>query len=184
LNLSVALKFLAALPLLISGPEAKRECRLSIDVIERRRAVEERLRRARNLSQALDQATADVVESSGLTIDDLDPEGSLRTAVTTLAGVAALRPGFEVLVSLPALPFALRLRHLADDVDITLVQHEISSSDPPESAETPEIPAPRGFSEAPEASATADPAPPENAEAEGHVASDLAAMLWGDVSPP
>ena len=161
---------------------------MSIDVIERRRAVEERLRRARNLTQALDQATADLASSSGLTLDDLDPEGSLRTAVTTLAGVAALRPGFDVLVSLPDLPFALRLRHLADDVDIALVRQDTTATDP-----TPPVPAP-AVNPAPA------PAPPPTAaglpeprgsevletteDTEGHVASDLAAMLWRDVGPP
>jgi hypothetical protein len=155
---------------------------LSIDVIERRRAVEERLRRARNLTQALDQATADLASNSGLTLDALDPEGSLRTAVTTLAGVAALRPGFDVLVSLPDLPFALRLRHLADDVDIALVRQDTTATDPttpgPAPAITPApsaagLPEPRG-SEAPESAE----------DAGGHVASDLAAMLWRDVGPP
>lgn len=157
---------------------------MSIDVIERRRAVEERLRRARNLTQALDQATADLASSSGLTLDDLDPEGSLRTAVTTLAGVAALRPGFDVLVSLPDLPFALRLRHLADDVDIALVRQDATATVPT----TPE-PAPAA-SPAPVPSTAGLPEPrgseaPESVEdAEGHVASDLAAMLWRDVGPP
>jgi hypothetical protein len=146
---------------------------LSIDVIERRRAVEERLRRARNLTQALDQATADISASSGLTMDDLDPDGHLRTAVTTLAGVAALRPGFEVLVSLPGLPFALRLRHLADDVDIALVHQDTTATDPPA---PPGLPEQRSEDPAPEV-----PAPPGDAVPEGHVASDLAAMLWRDV---
>jgi hypothetical protein len=149
---------------------------LSIDVIERRRAVEERLRRARNLTQALDQATADIAAGSGLTIDDLDPGGSLRTAVTTLAGVAALRPGFDVLVSLPDLPFSLRLRHLADDVDIALVRHAGTVSDPPVLTGLPE---PRQLSDPPDT-----PEPPQDADPGGHVASDLAAMLWRDVGPP
>ncbi len=139
---------------------------MSIDVIERRRAVEERLRRARNLTQAFDQAMADFAAGSELPIEDLDPEGSLRTAVTTLAGVAALRPGFDVLVSLPDSPFALRLRHLTDEVDIALVQQATS-------VEIPAIPEPRTISEI---STTAEP--------EGHVASDLAAMLWQDVGAP
>jgi len=160
---------------------------LSIDVIERRRAVEERLRRARNLSHALDQATADITSSSGLTIEDLDPDGSLRTAVTTLAGVAALRPGFDVLVSLPNLPFVLRLRHLADDVDIALIRIETDGSDPAPGF-PPVLPEPRKLSEPPEPSALSEspdsPEPSENADPEGHVASDLAAMLWRDVGPP
>jgi hypothetical protein len=136
---------------------------LTIDVIERRRAIEERLRRARNLTQALDQASAALAAESGQSIDDLDPEGSLRTAVTTLAGVAALRPEFDVLVSLPNSVFGLRLRHLTDEVDITLVRQGTTS---------PGVPEPRPVPDSP------------TAEPEGQVASDLAAMLWQDVGPP
>ena len=136
---------------------------MSIDVIERRRVVEERLRRARNLTQAIEQATADLTADSGMTIEDLDPDSSLRTAISALAGVAALRPGFDVVVALPDSPLALRVRHLADDVDITLVPN---GADP--AADTG--PAESGAS--PEATGT------------GQVASDLAAMLWHEVSPP
>jgi len=160
---------------------------LSIDVIERRRAIEERLRRARNLTQALDQASADLAADSGQSIDDLDPAGSLRTAITTLAGVAALRPGFDVLVSLPDSPFALRLRHLTDEVDIALVHQTTAApiTAPPITAPTatapPGLPEPRSVSDAVAASA---PEGAEDSEPEGHVASDLAAMLWQDVGPP
>jgi hypothetical protein len=176
---------------------------LSIDVIERRRAIEERLRRARNLTQALDQASADLAADSGQSIDDLDPAGSLRTAITTLAGVAALRPGFDVLVSLPDSPFALRLRHLTDEVDIALVHQTtaipiaavpttavaspaVDSTAVPTAPVTapPALPEPRSVSDSvttsdPEGAAASEPSEPE-----GHVASDLAAMLWQDVGPP
>jgi hypothetical protein len=163
---------------------------LSIDVIERRRAIEERLRRARNLTQALDQASADLAADSGQSIDDLDPAGSLRTAITTLAGVAALRPGFDVLVSLPDSPFALRLRHLTDEVDIALVHQTTAIPIPavPTTAvattASPALPEPRTVSDSvttsdPEGAAASEPSEPE-----GHVASDLAAMLWQDVGPP
>lgn len=162
---------------------------MSIDVIERRRVVEERLRRARNLAQALDQATADFASGSGLSIEDLDPEGSLRTAIIALAGVAALRPGFDILVSLPDSPFALRLRHQADDVNIALVRVETTAV---EVSAVPGLPEPRELSDPPatpeaatasETEATAD-AEDATAEDEGHVAFDLAAMLWQDLGPP
>ena len=156
---------------------------MSIDVIERRRVVEERLRRARDLARALDQATGDIASSSGQGIEKLDPDGTLRTAVTTLAGVAALRPGFDVLVSLPSSALALRVRHEDADVDITLVRldgdHTAATDESgaaptaqaapdepvPATAETPPIPAQAG----------------EPDEPESHVVSDLAAMLWQGV---
>jgi hypothetical protein len=155
---------------------------LSIDVIERRRVVEERLRRARNLTQALDRASAELAADSGQSIDDLDPEGSLRTAITTLAGVAALRPGFDVLVSLPDSPFALRLRHLTDEVDITLVHQTTEVPAPAVPATVPPgLPEPRSV---PDSVATSDPEGDPTADPEGHVASYLAAMLWQNVGPP
>jgi hypothetical protein len=147
---------------------------LSIDVIERRRAVEERLRRARNLAASLENATADLITDSGRTMDDLDPDGSLRTAVASLAGVAALRPGFDVLVSLPNSTFALRIRHMPNDVDVSLVPHELTVSDDlPANPPVAGLPEPRELSD-----------PIHSTEPGGHVVSDLAAMLWQDVGPP
>jgi hypothetical protein len=148
---------------------------VSTDVIGRRRAVEERLRRARDLARALDQAAGDMASGSGQGIDSLDPDGTLRTAVTTLAGVAALRPGFDVLVSLPGSDLAMRVRHETEDVDITLVR--LDNSTPEFGTPVPAVPAP------------ADPPETESvdlepAEPEGHVVSDLAAMLWQGVGPP
>lgn len=163
---------------------------MSIDVIERRRVVEERLRRARDLARALDQATGDIASSSGQGIEKLDPDGTLRTAVTTLAGVAALRPGFDVLVSLPSSALALRVRHEDKDVDITLVRLDgdqatsaspVAESEPaPAAVPTPDPPVPVATDETPPIPAQAG----EPDEPESHVVSDLAAMLWQDVSHP
>jgi hypothetical protein len=93
-----------------------------------------------------------------------------------------LRPGFDVLLSLPDSPLALRLRHLADDVDITLVRHHgpAGAAEPPTSVPPgPEEPPPAApVPTAPPAGPGVPPLP------EGHVASDLAAMLWQDVGPP
>jgi hypothetical protein len=148
---------------------------VSTDVIGRRRAVEERLRRARDLARALDQAAGDMASGSGQGIESLDPDGTLRTAVTTLAGVAALRPGFDVLVSLPGSALAMRVRHETEDVDITLVR--LDTATPGVSTPTPVVPVP------------SDPAEPQSvdlqpAETDGHVVSDLAAMLWQGLGPP
>ena len=151
---------------------------MSIDVIERRRVVEERLRRARDLARALDQATGDIADSSGQGIEKIDPDGTLRTAVTTLAGVAALRPGFDVLVSLPDSVLALRVRHESADVDITLVR--LDGEQAPGHTEATEAAPPTETAQA----ATIPAQATEPAEPEGHVVSDLAAMLWQDIGPP
>jgi hypothetical protein len=145
---------------------------VSIDVIERRRAVEQRLARARTVALSVEEATADIAAGAGRPIEDLDPHGSLRTALTALAGVAALRPDFDVLVALPDSPFALRVRHADEDVDIEVLQRQDdevapaidTGTKPPSSQADP----------------TDQPGSPEG-PAEGHVASDLAAMLWQNV---
>jgi hypothetical protein len=169
---------------------------VSTDVIGRRRAVEERLRRARDLARALDQAAGDMASGSGQGIESLDPDGTLRTAVSTLAGVAALRPGFDVLVSLPGSALALRVRHETEDVDITLVRLDTAAaapSTPIAAATVPTEPVEGTPAAAVPAQAgppvPADPLEPESvdldpAESDGHVVSDLAAMLWQGLGPP
>lgn len=105
---------------------------MSIDAIGRRRAVEERLQRARRLGQALDRAAAELAADCGTPIETVDPQGSLRTALSALAGIAALRPGFDVMVALPGAARALRVAHRDDDVHIALV----GPAEPPATAAT------------------------------------------------
>jgi hypothetical protein len=149
---------------------------VSIDVIERRRAVEQRLARARTVALSVDEATADIAAGAGRPIEELDPSGSLRTALTALAGVAALRLDFDVLVALPDSPFALRVRHADDDVDIDVLQRQ------DDEAALVMVAAQKV------SSATENPAPTDQPDGPqppggGHVASDLAAMLWQNVEP-
>lgn len=147
---------------------------MSIDLIERRRAVEARLARARNLASTLDTAAAEVAAKHGMPIETLDPDGSLRTALQALAGVAALRPNFDVLVSLPDSTNALRVRHLDDNVDISLVQHSPTAGQPV--ADTAGAAGTDGDSGVRVSTGLMT---------DGDVvASDLAAMLWQDVGPP
>ena len=148
---------------------------MSIDVIERRRAIEERLARARTVAISVEKATADLATGAGRPIEDLDPSGSLRTALTALAGVAALRPKFDVLLALPDSPFAVRVRHADDDVDIEVLQHQDDASGRASD--------PTGPDAALEPDQSIEPDRPGR-PGEGHVASDLATMLWQNVDPP
>jgi hypothetical protein len=168
---------------------------VSIDVIERRRAIEQRLARARTVAHSVEEATADIATSSGQPIEDLDPNGSLRTALTALAGVASLRPDFDVLLALPDAPFALRVRHTDDDVDIEIL-HQLDDETWPANDAGAEPSPPEtdlgldletDLETDPESESEPDPESdqPENPQGqdEGHVASDLAAMLWQNVAP-
>jgi hypothetical protein len=153
------------------------------------------------MGQALDGATADLADLAGRSIDELDPAGSLRTALSALAGVAALRPGFDVIVALPAASFALRVQNVDDEVEIEILQRDgpDGAAEPgAQPAEPDAQPAdPEPTAEGPADRAPGDPAgpsipsqsaPPEPAPSPdppgGHVASDLAAMLWQNIGEP
>lgn len=139
---------------------------MSIDAFERRQAVEARLLKTRKLAQALEQAATDLATRNGMPIETLDPVGSLRTSMSALAGVAAKRPGFDVLVSLPDSPHSLRVRNHEEDVHISLETRTASTTVPVAGT-------------APAAVVGAD-----LLEGADVVASDLAAMLWQDIGPP
>jgi hypothetical protein len=139
------------------------------DLIGRRAAVEQRLQLVQTLALTLNEKTAILADASGLSIEELDPEGSLRAALTAVAGVAARRPHFDVIVTLPDAPFALRIQNLDDEVSAEVV---VPRDGPYESAPAPE-PAPRP---------SAWGAPAGNQPGSVQVASDLAALLWQGVA--
>jgi hypothetical protein len=158
---------------------------VTTDVIGRRRAVEQRLARARTLAQSLDEATADLAATAGQPLDVLDPDGSLRTALTALAGAAALRPHFDVIVALPGASFALRVQHVNDEIEIEVLQRDGPDEEPEPPAVEPQLPSPRPEEKPVDRNRSVerpDPASPDSTP--GHVASDLAAMLWQNVAGP
>ena len=156
---------------------------MTTDVIGRRRAVEQRLARARTLAQSLDEATAELAATAGQPLDVLDPDGSLRTALTALAGAAALRPHFDVIVALPGASFALRVQHVNDEIEIEVLQRDGPDEEPEPVAEPP-VPAARTEKPVDRNRSVERPGPDSPDSAPGHVASDLAAMLWQNVAGP
>jgi hypothetical protein len=165
---------------------------VTTDVIGRRRAVEQRLARARTLAQSLDEATADLAATAGQPLDVLDPDGSLRTALTALAGAAALRPHFDVIVALPGASFALRVQHINEEIEIEVLQRDGPDEEPepaaepaPEPAAEPEVPSPRAEEKPVDRNRSVERPQRTAPDAEpAHVASDLAAMLWQNVAGP
>ncbi len=145
------------------------------------------------MAQALDEATADLADLAGRPIEELDPDSSLRTALSALAGVAALRPGFDIIVALPAASFALRVQNVDDDVEIEILQRDGPDeavepgppADPGPVARTPDSPPAPDPVPLSIPSQSARPEPPPPAEPSGgQVASDLAAMLWQNIGDP
>ena len=98
---------------------------MSSDLIGRRRASEQRLDRARSLELTLKEKTDILVETTGMSIEQLDFDGSFRAALTALAAVAARRTHFDIIVTLPDAPFAMRIQHVNDAVSAeVLVQRD------------------------------------------------------------
>jgi hypothetical protein len=128
---------------------------MSSDLIGRRRASEQRLDRARALEQQLKDKTEVLVQTTGMPIEQLDFDGSFRAALTALAGVASRRPQFDVIVTLPDAPFAMRIQHVNNAVSAqVLIQRDGPFE--PVSAPTPTY----STSSSPVYSAAATPAYP------------------------
>jgi hypothetical protein len=158
---------------------------MSSDLIGRRRAVEQRLDRARALELSLKEKTEILAETTGMSIEQLDFDGSFRASLAALAAVASRRTHFDVIVTLPDAPFGVRIQHVNDAVSAEVViprdgPYESMPSKPaaiePDSvaaiaSESASVPDGWG---APRSEPTA-------AAAGDHVASDLAALLWEGV---
>ena len=181
---------------------------MSSDLIGRRRVLEERLDRARALELFLKEKTDVLAELTGLSIEEIDFDGSFRASLAAVAAVAARRVRFDIVVSLPGAPFGVRIQNIDQVVSAeVVVQHggdfetlmtpvpgapvpTAVASAAPASAAASAAPAPAPISawpgqprEAPEDDHWTPPPPaPSSSEAEAdRVASDLAALLWQSV---
>jgi hypothetical protein len=137
---------------------------MSSDLIGRRRAVEQRLDRARALELALKEKTEMLAQTTGMSIEQFDFDGSFRASLAALAGLASRRTTFDIIVTLPDAPFGVRLQLINDAVSAEIVVHR------------------DGLYE----SALVAPSAAESGPAAGEpgfvaVASDLAALLWQGV---
>jgi len=143
------------------------------DLIGRRAAVEQRLHLAQSIALTLTEQTAILAEVSGLSVEELDPEGSLRAALTALAAVAARRPAFDVIVTLPEAPVALRIQNLNGAVSADVV---VPRDGPYSAASAPAaLPQPAEWPSLTSGSNRSEP------DGSVQVASDLAALLWQGV---
>jgi hypothetical protein len=98
---------------------------MSSDLIGRRRASEQRLDRARSLELSLKEKIDVLVETTGMSIEQLDFDGSFRAALTALAAVASRRTHFDIIVTLPDAPFAMRIQHVNNAVSAeVLIQRD------------------------------------------------------------
>jgi hypothetical protein len=158
---------------------------MSSDLIGRRRIVQERLERARALEISLQNQTEILTETTGLSIEQLDFDGSFRAALTALTALAARRTTFDVIVTLPDAPFAIRIQHLNNAVSAEVV---VPRDGPYPSVPNQPPPVPVQVA----AWESDQPAPSEPGGPTGQpvgylepaadeVAADLAALLWQNV---
>jgi hypothetical protein len=159
---------------------------MSSDLIGRRRIVQERLERARALEISLQNQTEILTETTGLSIEQLDFDGSFRAALTALTALAARRTTFDVIVTLPDAPFAIRIQHLNNAVSAEVV---VPRDGPyPSIPNQPPTPVPvqaaAWESEQPAPSAPSAQPVGQIEPASDEVAADLAALLWQNVDDP
>lgn len=136
----------------------------------RRRVVEQRLDRVRALENSVKETLESLSVITGMPVDQVDPDGSFRVALTALMGVGALRAGFDVIVTPPNAAFAVRVRHVDNAVNENAVSAEV-------------LPMPDDSNEPTRASGLREIAQSGSAEEDepAQVVSDLAALLWQGV---
>ncbi len=103
---------------------------MSSDLIGRRRALEERLDRARALELFLKEKTDVLAELTGLSIEEIDFDGSFRASLAAVAGVAARRVRFDIVVSLPGAPFGVRIQNIDQLVSAEVVVQQGGDFEP------------------------------------------------------
>ncbi|MBT0767637.1 hypothetical protein KIH74_01790 [Kineosporia sp. J2-2] len=111
---------------------------MSSDLIGRRRIMQQRLDRVRDLELAMHEQVEIIATRAGKTVEQLDFDGSFRASLAALATLAARRPTFDVVLSLPGAPAGVRVQMLHDEVKVDVVDLEsepaavvITSAAPP-----------------------------------------------------
>ncbi|GAB3244602.1 hypothetical protein [Kineosporia babensis] len=186
---------------------------MASDIMGRRQIMQQRLDRVRDLELAIREQVAIIADSAGMTVEQLDFDGSFRASLASLASLAARRPTFDVVLALPTAPAGVRIQQLHNQVRVQVIAHEDGPYRPAEAPPQPPVsmtmPAPQNpvspvngtpvppapgapglFDTAPvsitqiAAATTLPPSPAGEPEEEDLVASDLAALLWEGFSDP
>lgn len=111
---------------------------MASDIMGRRQIMQQRLDRVRDLELAIREQVAIIAESAGMTVEQLDFDGSFRASLASLASLAARRPTFDVVLALPTAPAGVRIQQLHNQVHVQVIAHE----DGPYRPGPPSTPAP------------------------------------------
>jgi hypothetical protein len=110
------------------------------DIMGRRQIMQQRLDRVRDLELAIREQVQIIAQSAGMTVEELDFDGSFRASLASLASLAARRPTFDVVLALPTAPAGVRIQQLHNRVEVQVITHEdgpYRSSLPTPVGETP-----------------------------------------------
>ena len=186
---------------------------MASDIMGRRQIMQQRLDRVRDLELAIREQVQIIAQSAGMTVEELDFDGSFRASLASLASLAARRPTFDVVLALPTAPAGVRIQQLHNRVEVQVITHQdgpYRSALPTPDVEPLTMTQPTGMTHqaaaqsplsrpvvsrppnVPQAAQPAQatlPAPPsarspEPAEEEELVVSDLAALLWEGLGEP
>ena len=97
---------------------------MASDIMGRRQIMQQRLDRVRDLELAIREQVAIIAESAGMTVEQLDFDGSFRASLASLASLAARRPTFDVVLALPTAPAGVRIQQLHNQVRVQVIAHE------------------------------------------------------------
>jgi hypothetical protein len=90
----------------------------------RRQIMQQRLDRVRDLELAIREQVQIIAQSAGMTVEELDFDGSFRASLASLASLAARRPTFDVVLALPTAPAGVRIQQLHNRVEVQVITHE------------------------------------------------------------
>lgn len=112
---------------------------MASDIMGRRQIMQQRLDRVRDLEVAIREQVKIIADSAGVTVEQLDFDGSFRASLASLASLAARRPTFDVVLALPTAPAGVRIQQLHNQVHVQVIAHEDGPYRPAEPSTPPRM---------------------------------------------
>ncbi|GAB6899398.1 hypothetical protein [Kineosporia succinea] len=97
---------------------------MASDLIGRRQMMQQRLDRVRDLELAIREQVDLISSRVGMTVEQFDFDGSFRASLASLAGLAARRPTFDIVLTVPSAPLGVRIQQLHGEVKVEVIELE------------------------------------------------------------
>ncbi|GLY27476.1 hypothetical protein [Kineosporia sp. NBRC 101731] len=98
---------------------------MASDLIGRRQMMQQRLDRVRDLELAIREQVELIASRAGMTVEQFDFDGSFRASLASLAGLAARRTTFDIVLTLPGAPLGVRIQQLHGEVKVEVVELDV-----------------------------------------------------------